>query len=207
MVGYTGNIFFCFFFCPSVRLFPAKAAHSTTDKPRPKRLVRRTCLHRWLGQLVHTHTHSQRESHRRAACWSLCLACNMFQIKKKTTNLFPSFSFFFFPIALLFFFSSSSSFLIIYLFVCFVFHSVYTPSSSKDMVDIYVCVFVQELERERDPPERLKTCPQRYTTGKKRKKTRRRQSEIFVSWIFGVWCAPACLLDLYTLYAYRRETI
>jgi hypothetical protein len=155
---------------------------------------------------THTHTQSERES---PAGGVLIFMPRMQHVpNKKNNNKFVSFFFFlFFPIALLFYFSSSSSFLIIYLFVCFVFHSVYTPSSSKDMVDIYVCVFVQELERERDPPERLKTCPQRYTTGKKRKKTRRRQSEIFVSWIFGVWCAPACLLDLYTLYAYRRETI
>lgn len=155
---------------------------------------------------THTHTQSERES---PAGGVLIFMPRMQHVpNKKNNNKFVSFFFFpFFSHRPFYFFSSSSSFLIIYLFVCFVFHSVYTPSSSKDMVDICVCVCARARERERDPPERLKTCPQRYTTGKKRKKTRRRQSEIFVSWIFGVWCAPACLLDLYTLYAYRRETI
>jgi membrane protein insertase Oxa1/YidC/SpoIIIJ len=88
---------------------------------------------------------------------------------KKNNNKFVSFFFFlFFPIALLFYFSSSSSFLIIYLFVCFVFHSVYTPSSSKDMVDICVCVCARARERER-PPRASKNMSPAVYNGKKKK--------------------------------------
>lgn len=146
MVGYTGNIFFCFFFCPSVRLFPAKAAHSTTDQPRPKRLVRGTCLHRWLGQLVHTHNTVRERvtGGRRADLYAPHATCSKSNKQQQICFLlFLSF----FP-SPLFTFIFSSSFLIIYLFVCFVFHSVYTPSSSKDMVDIYMCVCARARERE-----------------------------------------------------------
>ncbi len=152
-----GNIFFFYyFFCPSVRLFPAKAAHSTTDKPRPQRLVRPQDLSASVIRPARTHTHTHTHSQRESPTGGVLIFMPRMQHVPNQINNNKFVSFFFFPFFShrpFYFFSSSSSFLIIYLFVCFVFHSVYTPSSSKDMVDIYVCVFVQELERERETPQ------------------------------------------------------
>ena len=130
-------IFFFFSLC-AFQLKP----HSTTDEPRPKRLVRGTCLHPWLGQLgVYTESPGGAD-----------LYARMQHVPNQiNNNKFVSFfSFFLFT----FFFPSPPFFFPYYLFVCLFRFSLAVRHRPRKIWWICVCA------RERDPPERLKTCPQ-----------------------------------------------
>jgi len=163
-------IFFFFSLC-AFQLKP----HSTTDEPRPKRLVRGTCLHPWLGQLgVYTESPGGAD-----------LYARMQHVPNQiNNNKFVSFfSFFLFT----FFFPSPPFFFFSLLFIClFVsFFTRCTPSSSKDMVDMCLC------ERERPPRASENMSPVvAYTTGGKKPEGGNRKYSL------GIFGVPACLLLL-----------